>query len=72
MLKVKSGDPDKMGLLFERYHRALYTFLITLPDMMMFARTLPGIEVQRITRIIIISEGAVKVRVHRAMGKWKN
>ncbi|WP_221394902.1 RNA polymerase sigma factor [Dyadobacter sp. NIV53] len=27
MLKVKSGDLDKMGLLFERYHRPLYTFL---------------------------------------------
>lgn len=27
MLRVKSGDLDKMGLLFERYHRALYSFL---------------------------------------------
>ena len=27
MLKVKSGDLDKMGLLFERYHRPLYRFL---------------------------------------------
>ena len=27
MLKVKSGDLDKMGLLFERYHRQLYNFL---------------------------------------------
>lgn len=27
MLKVKSGDLDKMGLLFERYHRPLYSFL---------------------------------------------
>ncbi|WP_295794802.1 RNA polymerase sigma factor [Mucilaginibacter sp.] len=27
MLKVKAGDLDKMGLLFERYHRALYGFL---------------------------------------------
>lgn len=27
MLKVKSGDLDKMGLLFERYHKALYGFL---------------------------------------------
>jgi len=27
MLKVKSGDLDKMGLLFDRYHRPLYTFL---------------------------------------------
>ena len=27
MLKVKSGDLDKMGLLFERHHRSLYTFL---------------------------------------------
>ena len=27
MLKVKSGDLDKMGLLFERYHRPLYGFL---------------------------------------------
>jgi RNA polymerase sigma factor (sigma-70 family) len=27
MLKVKAGDLDKMGLLFERYHRSLYGFL---------------------------------------------
>jgi len=27
MLKVKAGDLDKMGLLFERYHRPLYGFL---------------------------------------------
>ncbi len=27
MLKVKSGDLDKMGLLFERYSRPLYGFL---------------------------------------------
>jgi len=27
MLKVKSGELDKMGLLFERYHRPLYSFL---------------------------------------------
>ncbi|HVX48904.1 MAG TPA: RNA polymerase sigma factor [Chitinophagaceae bacterium] len=27
MLKVKSGDLDKMALLFTRYHRALYGFL---------------------------------------------
>ena len=27
MLKVKSGDLDKMGLLFERHHRPLYKFL---------------------------------------------
>lgn len=27
MLKVKAGDLDKMGLLFERYHRALFAFL---------------------------------------------
>ncbi|AFK03674.1 RNA polymerase, sigma-24 subunit, ECF subfamily [Emticicia oligotrophica DSM 17448] len=26
MLKVKAGDLDKMGLLFERYHRALFAF----------------------------------------------
>ena len=26
MQKVKSGDLDKMGLLFERYHRPLYAF----------------------------------------------
>jgi RNA polymerase sigma factor (sigma-70 family) len=27
MLKVKAGDLEKMGLLFERYHRQLYGFL---------------------------------------------
>ena len=27
MLKVKNGDLDKLGLLFERYHRALYGFI---------------------------------------------
>lgn len=27
MLKVKGGDLDKMGLLFERYHRVLFGFL---------------------------------------------
>jgi len=27
MLKVKAGDLDKMGLLFERYNRPLYGFL---------------------------------------------
>ncbi|MBW4888677.1 RNA polymerase sigma factor [Mucilaginibacter sp. HMF5004] len=27
MLKVKEGDLDRMGLLFERYHRQLYGFL---------------------------------------------
>lgn len=27
MLKVKSGDLDKMSLLFERHHRPLYGFL---------------------------------------------
>jgi RNA polymerase sigma factor (sigma-70 family) len=27
MLKVKDGDIDKMGLLYERYHRQLYSFL---------------------------------------------
>lgn len=27
MLKVKAGDLDKMGLLFDRYHRRLYGFL---------------------------------------------
>src|SRR5215831_4095206 len=26
MLSVKAGDLDKMGLLFERHHRALYNF----------------------------------------------
>ncbi|MBE9667343.1 RNA polymerase sigma factor [Mucilaginibacter boryungensis] len=27
MLKVKAGDLDRMGLLFQRYHRQLYGFL---------------------------------------------
>ena len=27
MLKVKNGDVDKMGLLYERYHRQLFRFL---------------------------------------------
>ena len=27
MLQVKAGDLDKMGLLFERYHRPLFGFL---------------------------------------------
>ena len=27
MLRVRSGDLDKMGLLFQRHHRALYGFL---------------------------------------------
>ncbi len=27
MLKVKNGDLDKLGLLFERYHRQLFGFL---------------------------------------------
>jgi RNA polymerase sigma factor (sigma-70 family) len=27
MLKVRSGDPDKMALLFQRYHRPLFGFL---------------------------------------------
>ncbi len=27
MLKVKAGDLDRMGLLFERYHRKLYGFV---------------------------------------------
>ena len=27
MLKVKSGDLNRMGLLFERYHRELFGFL---------------------------------------------
>ncbi len=26
MLKVKSGDVDRLGLLFDRYHRVLYSF----------------------------------------------
>ena len=28
MLKVKEGDFDKMSLLYERYHRALYGFIL--------------------------------------------
>jgi RNA polymerase sigma factor (sigma-70 family) len=27
MLKVKNGDLDKLGLLFERHHRALFGFV---------------------------------------------
>ncbi len=27
MLKVKNGDLDKLGLLFERHHRSLFGFL---------------------------------------------
>ncbi|MFC6225414.1 RNA polymerase sigma factor [Hymenobacter artigasi] len=27
MLRVKAGDVDRMGLLFERYHRPLFGFL---------------------------------------------
>ena len=27
MLKVKDGDIDKMGLLYERYHRQLFGFI---------------------------------------------
>ncbi|WP_245590633.1 RNA polymerase sigma factor [Adhaeribacter aquaticus] len=30
MLKVKDGDTDRLGLLFERYHRALYSFFYRL------------------------------------------
>ena len=30
MLKVKKGDIDKMGLLYERYHRQLYRFLFNM------------------------------------------
>lgn len=30
MLKVKAGDLDKMGLLFERYHRRLFRFFYRL------------------------------------------
>ncbi len=30
MLKVKAGDSDRLGLLFERYHRALYSFFFRL------------------------------------------
>jgi RNA polymerase sigma factor (sigma-70 family) len=28
MLKVKAGDSDRLGLLFERYHRPLYSFFV--------------------------------------------
>lgn len=30
MLKVKNGDIDKMGLLYERYHRQLLRFLFNM------------------------------------------
>jgi RNA polymerase sigma factor (sigma-70 family) len=30
MLKVKNGDIDKMGLLYERYYRQLYRFLFNM------------------------------------------
>src|SRR5664279_149014 len=30
MLKVKNGDIDKMGLLYERYNRQLYRFLFNM------------------------------------------
>jgi RNA polymerase sigma-70 factor (ECF subfamily) len=30
MLKVKNGDIDKMGMLYERYHRQLYRFLFNM------------------------------------------
>ena len=30
MLKVKAGDTDRLGLLFERYHRALFSFFYRL------------------------------------------
>jgi len=30
MLKVKNGDVDKMGLLYERYHRQLFRFLFNM------------------------------------------
>jgi len=30
MLKVKSGDVDKMGLLYERYHRQLFRFVFNM------------------------------------------
>jgi RNA polymerase sigma factor (sigma-70 family) len=30
MLKVKAGDTDRLGLLFERYHRLLYSFFYRL------------------------------------------
>jgi RNA polymerase sigma-70 factor (ECF subfamily) len=30
MLKVKNGDIDKMGLLYERYHRQLFRFLFNM------------------------------------------
>jgi DNA-directed RNA polymerase specialized sigma24 family protein len=30
MLKVKNGDIDKMGLLYERYHNQLYRFIFNM------------------------------------------
>ena len=30
MLKVKNGDIDKMGLLYERYHRQLFRFIFNM------------------------------------------
>jgi RNA polymerase sigma-70 factor (ECF subfamily) len=30
MLKVKNGDVDKMGLLYERYHRQLFRFIFNM------------------------------------------
>ena len=30
MLKVKNGDIDKMGLIYERYHRQLYRFIFNM------------------------------------------
>lgn len=30
MLKVKNGDVDKMGLLYERYHRQLFRFVFNM------------------------------------------
>lgn len=32
MLKVKAGDIDRLGLLFERYYRALYSFFYRLTN----------------------------------------
>ena len=32
MLKVKNGDLDKLGLLFERHHRALFGFLFHMTE----------------------------------------
>lgn len=32
MLKVKAGDLDRLGLLFERYHRMLYSFFYRLTN----------------------------------------